>query len=249
MPRAGSVARQNIRRFPTGHSPVRVCRVARWQGRHTGLKCARMKTQHTQSLSGRRALSFTLVFGLCSLGSNFALAQTSTANTPANGNAADMSQNTSGSTANGDVSKLSHSDRHFIEKAAKGGMAEVDYGQLGSEHSADPRVKAFADKMVTDHTKVNQELQELAARKGVTLPQSDKVTDSHGYKTLSAKTGGDFDQHYINMMVDDHHEDIELFQKAAKSNDPEIAAFASKTLPTLEEHQRMAQDLQNSLKR
>jgi putative membrane protein len=131
---------------------------------------------------------------------------------------------------------VSRKDKHFVMKAAKGGMMEVELGQLAAERAQDPAVKAFGQRMVTDHTKANQELMALAASKGITLKDDGDKAD-HKSKKLSDKSGADFDKAYVKMMVDDHEEDVKLFEKEAEDGkDADLRAFASKTLPTLRDH-------------
>lgn len=141
--------------------------------------------------------------------------------------------------------KLKHSDKAFFEKAAKSGMKEVEISQGTLEHLTNPQVKSFAQMMVTDHSQANQELMALAAKKGVTLPSKDLKYDEKWSKKTNDK---DLDEDYIKQMVDDHEEAVKLFEKAAKSDDAEIAAFAQKTLPTLQHHLTMARDLKKMVK-
>ena len=140
-------------------------------------------------------------------------------------------------------SKLSHGDRSFFEKAAKGGMKEVAVSTAAMDRLMNPQVKQFAQMMVTDHTGANAELLALAAAKGVTLPSKDKNYD----EKWSKKTKG-VDEDYMKEMVSDHKDTVDLFEKAAKSEDTEIAAFARKTLPKLQQHLTMARDLEKTLK-
>lgn len=155
--------------------------------------------------------------------------------------------NTVGRGVDASATKLSHGDRRFIEKAAKSGLAEVRVARLAVERAADPRVRSFAQQLVSDHERANAELSELAGRKGVSLPQDEN--DRH-FKNLSDKNGAEFDQRFVGYMSDEHEDDIDLFEKASrKSDDPEVAAFASKQLPALQDHRRMAQDMEKSLKR
>lgn len=158
--------------------------------------------------------------------------------------------NTVGKDADNNVgSKVSRGDRRFIEKAARSGLGEVRMARLAAEKSVDPRVRSFAQQMITDHEKANAELNELAARKGVGLPTDEENHIEHQFKALSDKTGNDFDKRFIGHMTDEHEDDVELFEKASrKSDDPEIAAFASRQLPILQEHHRMAQEIERSLK-
>src|SRR5437879_3743412 len=61
-------------------------------------------------------------------------------------------------------------DAHFMMKAAQGGMAEVELGNLAKDHASNQAVKDFGQQMVDDHTKAGNELKDLAAKKNVTLP-------------------------------------------------------------------------------
>ena len=144
-------------------------------------------------------------------------------------------------------SKLSSSDRKFFQKAAGGGLAEVAAGQLASSTSSSADVKSFANQMVKDHTKANEELAQLAQAKGVTLPQAPDDSHQKDLDKLKQKQGADFDKAYVKGQVSDHKATISLFEKASKSTDPDIAAFAQKTLPTLKMHLVMVKGLQKKL--
>jgi putative membrane protein len=140
--------------------------------------------------------------------------------------------------------KLSHSDKSFLEKAAKSGNKEVSISQGAMDRLSDPQVKQFAQMIVTDHTGANAELATLAAAKGVTLPVKDSMKAEEKW---SKKTKG-VDEDYVEEMVSDHKNAVELFEKAAKSEDADIAAFARKTLPTLQQHLSVAKDLKKTVK-
>jgi len=132
-----------------------------------------------------------------------------------------------------DTSALSHSDRTFLEKAAKSGRKEVEISEAVVSRLADPQIKAVAQSMVSDHAAVNTELMALAARKGVSLqPEKDSLKAGEKW----AKKTKDLDDDYLKEMKDDHEEAVKLFEKALKSDDADIAAFARKTLPALQHH-------------
>lgn len=159
----------------------------------------------------------------------------------------EMRANTVGRDTDLTGAKLSRGDRRFIEKAAKNGMAESRIARLAVSRSSDPRVRSYAQQIVSDHEKVNAELNQLAARKGVSLASDDE--NDRLFKRLSDKNGSDFDERFVGHMADEHEDDIELFEKASrKSDDPEIAAFASKQLSVLQEHRNTALDIEKSLK-
>lgn len=138
---------------------------------------------------------------------------------------------------------VAHSDRAFMKKAAKAGMKEITVSQAVMDHLSNPQLKSFAQQMVTDHTAANSDLMALAQQKGVELPAKDESSLSDDW----SKKTGDLDRKYVKEMVSDHEEAVKLFEKASKSSDPDVAAFAQKTLPTLQHHLAMAQDLKTSI--
>jgi putative membrane protein len=144
--------------------------------------------------------------------------------------------------------KLSRADTAFLKQAAQNGHAEVESSKLAVTKAANTQVKGFAQQMVDDHTKANQELAALAASKGVDVPKEPSVAQKAKMKALSAADGANFDKRYADSMgVSAHQDTIKLFQKAATgANDPDVKAFATKTLPTLQHHLQMAQDLKNT---
>jgi putative membrane protein len=140
---------------------------------------------------------------------------------------------------------LSHHDKSFIEKAAKSGEEEVALSQIALQRAADPQVKEFAQMMVTDHTGANTELTSLASARSVEIP----AASDHEINKWSQKTDKDFDEDYMEKMVKDHKEAVELFQKEAdKGEDADLKAFAAKTLPALQSHLERAKEIKKSLK-
>ena len=141
------------------------------------------------------------------------------------------------------ISKLSHGDKNFVEEAAKSGMTEIAISQIALTRASNPQVKEFAQMMVTDHTAASTELGSLAAAKGVVLP---KEPNTEKWSKRDAK---DFDQEYMDKMVNDHEEAVKLFEKQSKKGeDAELTAFASKTLPKLQHHLTQARDLKKLVK-
>jgi putative membrane protein len=142
--------------------------------------------------------------------------------------------------------KLSRADRNFFEEAAKSGMKEVEVSNAVKARLTNAQVRAFAEMMVSDHSMANTELQTLAAAKGVTLPADKK---DHGEKWTRKDTkDNELDKDYVEAMEDDHEEAVKLFEKAAKSEDAEIAAFAQKTLPKLQHHLDQVRTLKSVVK-
>ncbi|CAA9508044.1 MAG: hypothetical protein AVDCRST_MAG96-2317 [uncultured Segetibacter sp.] len=141
-------------------------------------------------------------------------------------------------------------DGDFMIEAASGGMMEVELGKTASANATSAKVKEFGRMMVTDHTKANTELKAIAGKKNVTLPAAPAGKHQTHIDELKAKNGADFDKAYVDMMVDDHKEDVSKFQDEAKNGkDPDVKAFASKTLPVLQKHLKSIQAIQEGMKK
>ena len=138
-------------------------------------------------------------------------------------------------------------DQNFIQKAAIGGLAEVSLGQQVSPVAKNADAKKFADKMVTDHSKANDELKQLASNKGITLPsETDQEHKDAAQKVLSAKN---VDKAYMDEMVKDHDKDVKEFEEASKSvKDADLKAWIDNTLPVLKEHQKLAHEIKSKMK-
>ena len=138
---------------------------------------------------------------------------------------------------------LSSADREFA-MAASGGLAEVQAAQLAEQRAASPQIKQFAQRMITDHTTANTELQQIAKQADISLPAQPTGKDAAEGQKLRGVTGTAFDQAYAQGQLQDHRETVELFQKEASSGqDPALKAFAQKTLPILQQHLQMVEAL------
>lgn len=139
---------------------------------------------------------------------------------------------------------LNAMDKKFVMMAAQGGMAEVKEGQLAADKGANSAVKQFGERMVKDHGKANDELKQLATEKGLTLPEDIGAKNRAGYDKLASLSGAAFDRTYSRQEVKDHEQTIALFrQEVKRGHDPDLKRWAQQTLPTLEEHLRMAKAL------
>src|SRR6201996_9399496 len=95
-------------------------------------------------------------------------------------------------------------DAKFATAALAGGMTEVALSKLATQKATDQKIKDFAAMMVTDHTKAGQQLEDIARKLRIDLPNA---LDNDGQKKLgdlTAKSGADFDKAYVKVMVDDH---------------------------------------------
>lgn len=137
----------------------------------------------------------------------------------------------------------------FMTKVASSGMMEVELGKLAQEKGTSQDVKNFGQMMVTDHTKANDNLKQLAMQKNIVLPDSMGQAHMDHVNELREKTGAEFDKAYIEMMVEAHETDIDLFQNAANDmQDAEVKSFASTTLPVLQQHQERAKQIHEGMK-
>ena len=147
-------------------------------------------------------------------------------------------------------STIPAADRAFAEKAAMGGAAEVQSGRMAEQKGMNPQVKQFGARMAQDHAKAGDELKQIAAGKGLTLPQAPSPEDKREMDKLDKLAGADFDRAYMSHMVADHKKDIAEFEKEASAGqDPEIKAFAAKTLPTLREHLKLAMSADQAVRK
>lgn len=145
-------------------------------------------------------------------------------------------------TAGQAMAQMSPADQTFAKKAASGGLAEVSLGQLAQKNAGSPQVRQFGQRMITDHTQANQELQMIAQQQNLTLPNEPDAASRTMEQRLQASTGTAFDTAYARDMVQDHQQDIADFQQEATSGkDPALKAFAQKYLPVLKQHLAMAQ--------
>lgn len=125
----------------------------------------------------------------------------------------------------------------FVKKAANGGMMEVELGKLAQQNAKSQRVKDFGSMMNTDHTNANNELKSLALMKHLDIPADLEPKDKKHVEMMSKMKGAEFDKMYMDMMVNDHKEDVAEFKKASEGlKDADIKNFAGKTLPTLQKH-------------
>ncbi|MEG4810847.1 DUF4142 domain-containing protein [Microcoleus sp. F8-D3] len=165
-----------------------------------------------------------------------------TPTTPTNNNPSRSPNTPTGSETS--PNSLSSQDKNFVMQAGQIGMLEVQLGKLAVERGSSARVKEYGQEMVDEHTQANQELMQLAMQKGVELPtemigQNKAVTDR-----LSGLSGTSFDSAYKQAMIDSHNQAIALFQaQSQQGQDPELKAWATKTLPNLQAHLQMVNQM------
>ena len=150
--------------------------------------------------------------------------------------------------ASADAAKLVKSDLQFLREAAGAGKAEVTLGNLAVERAKSPEVRQFAQRMVEDHSRANDQLMDLAkskkAKVSATVPSEAKSV----YERLGQLSGDDFDRAYIKDMVNDHENAFSKFQDAAQNaKNPDVKQFAANLVPTLQDHLKQARQIESSL--
>jgi putative membrane protein len=135
-------------------------------------------------------------------------------------------------------------DRMFVTKAMQGSMAEVQLGQLTLQKSNNQQVKEFAQRMIDDHTKLNEQMKPVAQQLGVTPPEQVSKNDRKTMAKLQALSGSAYDQTYIKDMVKDHKQDLNDFQMEASSGqDQTVKDAASQGSKVIAQHLQLAQQM------
>jgi putative membrane protein len=193
---------------------------------------------HTYSNQGKIMDTRTAIINALALGS--LVLSGAVLGQPAPSTAAPMQQHAG--------SQLAASDKDFLEDAAHAGHTEIQGSEMAQTKAKSPDVRAFAATMVQDHTKAGHELNTLAKSKGYTPPDDPSLMQKAQLKALSIMDDS-FDKKYVNQIGVSAHEDaVKLFKKAAaEAKDPDVKAFAAKTLPTLEHHLEMARALKQKV--
>jgi len=143
-----------------------------------------------------------------------------------------------------DAIKLSSQDRDFASHALAGNMLEVDLGRMAQQHASGEQVKNFAKRLVDDHGKANQQLIGIAQRNGITPPTHLQAKEQATIDRLSGVNGLAFDNVFVPMMVDNHKADIKDYEKEiSQGQNAEIKDYAMQTLPVLQQHLQLAEDL------
>lgn len=145
---------------------------------------------------------------------------------------------------------LSDADHKFVLEAAEGGQMEVELGKLAQQKASSDAVKQFGQRMATDHAKAGQELAQLAAGKGVELPKQPAQKTQMAKDRLTKASGAAFDREYVKMMVKDHEKDVAAFKRESQqAKDPDLKAWVTKTLPTLEDHLQVIKQIESQAAR
>ena len=137
--------------------------------------------------------------------------------------------------------------RYFVIQASIGNLQEIQIAKLALQRSTNSEVKAFANRMIADHSHAQEQLMQIIKSRHFQIPAEATETpvDDLMLKNLQAK---DFDRMYVHMMVPDHRQTVQMFEGYAfTGKDPDVRSFASQTLPTLKEHLAAIVAIDNSM--
>ena len=172
----------------------------------------------------------------------------SNSNSSTTGSMSNTVGNAANSISNSVGSMTTPSPESFLSDTAEGGMTEVELGKMAQTKSKNPDIKKFGQMLVEDHSKANAEVKSLAAKKNINLPTG-MGSHQSTYDKLKGLNGDDFDKEFVEDMVDDHEKDVSTFQKESQnSSDPDVKAFAAKTLPVLQKHLDTVKGIQSKMK-
>lgn len=151
-----------------------------------------------------------------------------------------MAQNSAGV-----ANEPSAQDQSFMRQAATDGATEVAINREALEHVQSPATKQMAQRLITDHTKANKDLAEIAKRNNVSISAQPDPAELAKARSMASMQGSAYDKAYAQAMVTDHQKAIQLFSNGTRSSNAEVSQFAQNTLPVLKEHLSMASALAN----
>jgi putative membrane protein len=147
-----------------------------------------------------------------------------------------------------DQKNQNSADQSFISSAAEANLAEIDIAKMVGQKSTDPAVKDFANRMVTDHTQANQKLASVAEMNGVKLPTEASATERNQKSELEKLSGAQLNDAYLRDELQGHKETISAFESEIEhGQNQEAKNYAEQTLPTLQDHIRIAEDVAGKL--
>jgi len=135
----------------------------------------------------------------------------------------------------------------FVLAATEAGLMEVESARVAMNASTRSGVKEFADRMIADHEKIDAELAVLAKKKSITVPTQLDAERTRQLQSLREKSIAEFDAAYAAQVAEQHAHALELFRANVANPDAELAAYAARTLPLLQEHKRLADGLKGSV--
>ena len=136
----------------------------------------------------------------------------------------------------------------FLQHAAEGQQSEIDLGQLALQKAGNEQVKQFGARMIEDHTKARQEVQQLASKGGIQLPNQPGRSHKDIKDQLSKLSGKEFDRTYMTAMLREHAKEMkELEQQSLMEKNPDVRQWAAGAVPVVKEHLTKANTIASSL--
>ena len=162
-------------------------------------------------------------------------------NTPKKNDSVESAEKANEQKMDNTANEKKEDDANFAVEAANGGMFEVKMGEYAAKNAHDAAIRKLGQMMVDDHSKLNEELRGLCAKKNITLPDHMDGSMQETYDKLISYKGHEFDKEYSDEMVSDHKKDIDKFEKESKDgNDSDLRKWAEDKLPTLRHHLEMS---------
>lgn len=137
----------------------------------------------------------------------------------------------------------------FVKDAYRNNLKLIEIGKLGQKNASGAEVKAFADKLVEHHTRMNEELLEIAGDLSIEQPKGSerKIPDIGALE--KEKAGNKFDKHFLKMAAKRHKKDLNLYENAGEELEQEqLRNYAISNIPAIQEHLDQAESLEASVK-
>jgi putative membrane protein len=150
--------------------------------------------------------------------------------------------------AGGSTAANTSADVQFLRDVASVNLAEIATGKLAAQKAVSPQVRKYGQQMAEEHAKANEQAAALAKARGLSLPEEPEGTRQGSAKRLEDLSGEKFDRAYMDQMVKDHGETLQVLQRAAaEAQDPSVRAFAERALPHVRRHLETAQQIRSKL--
>lgn len=143
---------------------------------------------------------------------------------------------------------ISGSERDFLVEAGSGHLAEIQTAQIAQQRAGSTDVQNLAQQMIQEHTRLSNNLQQVAQQANVSVPNQLSSQHQQDYDRLVKYSGQEFDRQYLQHLINDHQRDIDRYQRmASQASDPNVRAYAQQTLPSLRQHLQQVRDVQQKV--
>ncbi len=149
----------------------------------------------------------------------------------------------------GGAAKISAKDAEFVEAFGSGNAGEIRFAELALKNAESEDVKKFAQMMITDHSKANDQLAQVAKNHNIDFPPAPPAEAVEMSKTLLDVKGAEFDKKYIGAMLTDHTNDVAEYKKAkSEVKDHLLKEYVDSTEPVVAEHLKACKAIEAKLK-